>query len=326
MQRFLREGKLSSSPGTCGVDTNNPDKASSPGKQALLGRSEGVDTSPPGPVISESSEPSTSTSLDQDSLSGITTDSSTGDSGHRTTQSLESWQTQIQHLYAILDTFRFQFDSQLEVLRAGIPLSSQHTPIETAYPLISRQSLDRLAHDWRKLQETSQTAFLKLRSDLQRLASSTTAVAVEVNSLHTSARNTDDSDSDDDKDGNAAVQPSPSHSLMGFFEPFLQRPNPSNLQTLSHHVAGRDWDHRSHLMLLLRSLRLLLLRTQLLWVHSRACFGCRPSRLLLSSTETMGLHRLSMATTMTELHSQATTTHGRTTLQWQMLRHRKQER
>jgi hypothetical protein len=44
-------------------------------------------------------------------------------------------------------------------------------------------------------------------------------VAVEVNSLHTSARNTDSSDNDDDKDGNAAVQPSPSHSLMGFFGP-----------------------------------------------------------------------------------------------------------
>jgi hypothetical protein len=30
--------------------------------------------------------------------------------------------------------------------------------------------------------------------------------------------------------------------------------------------------------------------------------------------------------TMTELRSQATMTHGRTTLQWEMLRHRKQER
>jgi hypothetical protein len=224
MQRFLREGKLSSSPGTRGVDTENPDEASSPGKQSLLGHasspsSEAVDISPPGPVISEPSNPSTSTSFDRDLPSSITTDNSAGGSNHSTTQSLESWQTQVRHLYAILDNFQSEFNSTLEELRAGIPIPSQNTPIEAVYPPTPSQSFGQLAHDWRRIQKTSQTAFLKIRSDLQRLASSTTAVAVEVNSLHTSARNTDSSDNDDDKDGNAAVQPSPSHSLMGFFGP-----------------------------------------------------------------------------------------------------------
>jgi hypothetical protein len=225
MQRFLHEGKLSSSAGTPGADTKNSDEASSPGKEFLLGRasspsSEGVDTSPRRPVISEPYNPSTSTSSDQDLPSNITTDNSAGGSDHSTTQSLESWQTQLQHLHALLNNFHSELDSELEELRAIIDFASQNIPIETVYPPTSRQSLDRLAHDWRKLQDTSQTAFLQVRSDLQHLASTTAvAVAVAANSPHTSARNTDGSDNDDDKDGNAAAQTSPSQSLMGLLEP-----------------------------------------------------------------------------------------------------------
>jgi hypothetical protein len=222
MQRFLREGKSSSSAGARGVDAENLDKASSPGKNNLLGRTssasfEGVDTSSPGPVIPECSNPSTFTSLDRESLSNITTNNSAGGFDHSTTQSLESWQTQLQHLQALLDTFQSRFDSKLKELRAGIPLSLRNTSIETANPPTPKQRLDRLSHDWTTIQESSQTALLQLRSDLQRLA----RTAVVANSLHTLAGCTDSSDNDDDdKDGNAAVQPSPSHSsLMGFFEP-----------------------------------------------------------------------------------------------------------
>jgi len=230
MQRFLREGKLSTSAGARGVDAKNLDKASLPGQNDLLGCgssscSEGVDISPPGPVTSESSNPSTSTSFDRDVPPNITTNNSAG--GSNQTQSLESWQTQLDHLQALLDTFQFRFDSKLEELRAGIPLSLRNTSIETANPPTPKQSLDRLSHDWTIIQETSQTALHHLRSDLQHLASPTAVAvtAVVANSPHTSAGNTDgsdndDDDDDDDKDGNAAVQPSPSHSsLMGFFEP-----------------------------------------------------------------------------------------------------------
>jgi hypothetical protein len=228
MQRFLREGKSSSSAGARGVDAENLDKASSPGKNNLHGRtssasSEGVDTSSPGPVIPERSNPSTFTSLDRESLSNITTNNSAGGFDHSTTQSLESWQTQLQHLQTLLDTFQSRFDSKLKELRAGIPLSLRNTSIETANPPTPKQRHDRLSHDWTIIQESSQTALLQFRSDLQRLAL-TTAVAVTAvmaNFPHTSAGYTDSSDNDDDdKDGNAAVQPSPSHSsLMGFFEP-----------------------------------------------------------------------------------------------------------
>jgi hypothetical protein len=208
MQLSSREEKASST--TLEGHVEHPDKASLPGNAILLGRA-----SPPSYEEIGFSPPATSTPTDENLPPNITTDNSTGDSNHSTTQAVEPWQAQLQHLYTLLNNFKSEFNTKLEELRTAIPLPSQKIPIKPSYPpLTSTQSLDQLARDGVTVQESSKIALLQLRSDLQRLTP-TKAVAVVVNSSHASAGSSDDVDADDAAD----MPPSPSYSLMGFFEP-----------------------------------------------------------------------------------------------------------
>ncbi|KAM0700166.1 hypothetical protein Q7P36_000378 [Cladosporium allicinum] len=109
MQLPSRKGKATST-GTLEDYVEHPDKVSLPEKEILLGQVPG---------------PSTSTAADNDLPPNITTDNSAGGSDFDTTQALESWQTQLQHLYTLLDNFQFEFNFNLAKLRAGIPFLSQ---------------------------------------------------------------------------------------------------------------------------------------------------------------------------------------------------------
>jgi hypothetical protein len=238
MQLSSREGKASSA-STLEAHVEHPDKASLPGNDVLLGRAsppsyEEIGSSPP-VTTTEIAGPSTPTPSDESLPPNITTDNSTGDSNHSTTQAVDSWHTQLQHLYTLLNNFQSEFDSKLEELRTGFPIPSQKTiPIEPVYALTPTQSLDHLARDGRTVQESSKIALLQLRSDLQRLAP-TKAVAVVVNSPHASAVGSDDVDADDDSD----MQPSPSYSLMGFFEPSSSPTKEEPFQTSDHDSSSR---------------------------------------------------------------------------------------
>ena len=188
MHQFLREGESSSSAGMRGVLTKHLEDASLPARNVLLSRastssSEGLDTSLPGPIISESSDQPTSMPLDRHLPSNTTTDNLTGGSNHTTTQSPEPWRTQLQRLYALLDNFQSDFNCKLEELRAGIPFPLRNSS-ETDYQT-PKQSIKFLARHGRAIQQSSETALLRLRSDL----APTTAVAVVVNSPYTSTWN-----------------------------------------------------------------------------------------------------------------------------------------
>jgi hypothetical protein len=238
MQLSLREGKASSA-STLEGHVEHPDKASLPGNDILLGRAsppsyEEIGFSPPASTT-EIPGPSTSTPTDESLPPNITTDNSTGDSNHSTTQAVGSWHTQLQHLYTLLNNFRSEFNSKLEDLRTVIPLPSQKIPLEPVYPLAPTQSLNQLARDGGTVQEASKIALRLLRSDLQRLAS-TKVVAVAVNSPHASAGSSDD---DADTDADADMQPSPSHSLMGFFEPCSSSPTEEPFKPSDHDSSSR---------------------------------------------------------------------------------------
>jgi hypothetical protein len=279
MQRFLREGESSSSACTRESHTEHPDKATLLTKKIPLQRTSALisgedGSSTPGTATSEFLSSPSSTSLDQDLSPKITADNPIDNSDQGVTQSLDSWQTQFQHLYALLDNFQSEFNSKLEELRAGIPLPLE-TPNEIEWQTPRKRFKDLVRHG-QAVQDSSETALYQLRSDSQRLGQ-TTAVVVVEKSPHTSAGDGGDN-FHEKEDYTAAVQPSPSHSLMGFFEPssnLLRRQKPPNLRILTRHVASRDWDPS---LLLLRLLLLFLLP---LWVHGWVCLGYL-IRLLLS--------------------------------------------
>jgi hypothetical protein len=216
LQLSSREGKATSA-STLEDHVEHPGKVSLPEKEILLGRmstssSKGIDFLPP-TTTTEVPGPSTSTSADNDLPPNITTDNSTGGSDFDTTQALESWQTQLQHLYTLLDNFQFEFNFNLAKLRVGIPFPSQlsnETDCQTP-----GQSFNVLARRGQAIQESSGIALRQLRSDL----APATAVALAVNSHHIPAEKNDDSCDEDNEYDDAVVQPLPSNSLMEFAEP-----------------------------------------------------------------------------------------------------------
>ena len=213
MQRFLREGR-SSPVATQRADIDHDDNVALPGRDGLNGRTstsssdQSDDSSPSGPATSNISSPATSLSTHRDIPLNIGTDSQAGDPRQGIDQSVDLWRTRLEHLYYLLDNFQHEFDAKLQELRAGIPLSSRAP--QRLNSRIPRQSLNLLAHYGRTVPESSESALRQLDSDRQHLAATPA-----VSALYASAGKSNVGDGD----GMAVQQPSPSSSLMGFFEP-----------------------------------------------------------------------------------------------------------